>query len=98
MRQTAKTKDRDQAEVFLKLWRKTGGKLSGVLLQPSERRPPPDAELRQVKNGFWYLHWSQGTRSLRLSTRTKDEAAAKRIRKAWSAGKDARQPKMPDST
>jgi hypothetical protein len=97
MRQTAKTKDRALAEVFLEVWRKTGGKLSGVLLQPSERRPPPDAELRQVVSGSWYLFWSDGRRSMRLSTRTKDEAEAIRIRRVWSAGKEPRQPKISGS-
>lgn len=56
-----------------------------------------DAVLRQVRSGYWYLFWSQGTRSLRLSTKTKDETEAKRFHQVWTEAKAARHPKISGS-
>lgn len=40
-------------------------------------------DLRQADNGTYYLHWSEGRRSKRVSTRTKDVAEAKRFLAEW---------------
>jgi len=40
-------------------------------------------DLRQAKNGFYYVHWTEGCRSKRVSTRTRDLAAAKAFLGSW---------------
>jgi integrase len=40
-------------------------------------------ELRQAENGVFYIHWTEGRRSKRVSTRTRDLAAAKTFFGQW---------------
>jgi len=39
--------------------------------------------LKQSNDGVWYVHWTEGRRSKRVSTRTKDLAAAKTFLGQW---------------
>lgn len=108
MRQSTRTKDYEQAKAFLQAWHDAGGDLSKprvVALQHSvlvervlRHSVSANAVLRQVQSGYWYLFWSEGRRSMRLSTKTKDETEAKRFHQAWAGRKGACQPKMSGST
>lgn len=40
-------------------------------------------ELKRSENGVWYIHWSEGRRSKRVSTRAKDLASAKAFLAQW---------------
>ena len=40
-------------------------------------------ELKQADNGFWYVHWSDGRRSKRISARTKDASTARAFLATW---------------
>lgn len=40
-------------------------------------------ELKQADNGVWYVHWTDRRRSKRVSTRTRDMAAAKAFLGQW---------------
>lgn len=40
-------------------------------------------ELKRGKNGYWYIHWTDGRRSKRVSTRQKDLAPAKTFLGEW---------------
>ena len=40
-------------------------------------------ELKKSDTGVWYVHWTDGRRSKRVSTRTKDLAAAKKFLGTW---------------
>jgi integrase len=41
------------------------------------------ASLKQHENGTWYIHWTDGRRSKRVTTRKKELAAAKDVLRAW---------------
>lgn len=49
----------------------------------------PTPELQQADNGTWYIHWSTGRRSKRLSTRQKSEDAAKIFLAHWLLAENA---------
>jgi len=46
----------------------------------------PTYSLRQHDNGTWYVHWSEGRRSRRVSTGAKKEAAAQVFLAEWILG------------
>lgn len=46
----------------------------------------PSYDLRQHDNGFFYVHWTEGRRSRRVSTGTKEAAAAQVFLAEWILG------------